>query len=250
MMLIVLKNQSSIDHVDQAYMPLISVVVNMLIKILEDNLLEIRLLGSVPRGCAIRELSDIDFMAITKFDISQESKLLLENILLDLSEANTIVSKIDVQCIREDIIKNYFDLELIIKTDSINLYGEDKYTVSEYSIMNTELADLWNPNIDFVLHNYRNKLMSINMSDTEIAKYSRLTGKDVMKCFQRRVVLEHGFIERTIEKIYINLKKYIPDHSGTFEKLWRLYRLPTSNKEVIMTVIDECEQLKYEILNG
>ncbi len=246
---IVLVNHTSINHVGLEYQPIIDCVVNLLKDSLKEYLVEIRLLGSVPRGDAIPPYSDIDFLAVTRISNQQGLPQPHQTLLEDLCRRFPIVSKIDIQYMSEDDIDRHFDFKLIVMTDSICVYGEDNYTVAEYSILNTELADLWNPNLDSIICNYRTALASSLISKAEIVKYSRLTGKDMMKCFQRKILLDFGRIEKSIEKIYFNLVEHYPGYVALFDKLWKLYRYPTDDREAIVAIIEECERTKNSILD-
>lgn len=247
--IIVLKNDTSIKNIRDEYWPIIDAAVSFLKEILRENLLEIRLLGSVPHSNAIPGNSDIDFLAIIKEKVSQETATEIMRKSIELSESVTIVSKVDLDHMSQKEIKAHFEYELILRTDSISIYGNDEYTVDEYQILNTELAKLWDINIDTIIHTYKNHLLYDNLTHNEIKRYSRLTGKDLMKCFRKRVLLEHGVLERTVERIYLSLKKYIPEYSFIFDSLWDLYQFPKDDIEKIVIVIDQTEKFKDNILS-
>ena len=242
--IVVLKNLSSAINIDDGYWPIINNMVLILKEILQDNLLDLRLLGSVPRGDAIPGKSDIDFTAIIKEEVSQIVTTQIKVKSDELSCIYPIVSKIDINYITKKKIEEYFDYELILRTDSISIYGSDIYTVDKYSILNTELANLWNPNLDLILKEYREELLSGKLSNEEIKKYSRLTGKDIMKCLQRKILLEYGVWERSVYNMYNSLKEYIPEYSSLYDSLWDLYWLPTDDIERIILIIKQTELIK------
>ena len=146
--------------------------------------------------------------------------------------------------LEQGIYKSQFDYELILRTDSISIYGSDIYTVDKYSILNTELANLWNPNLDLILKEYREELLSGKLSNEEIKKYSRFTGKDIMKCLQRKILLEYGVWERSVCNMYNSLKEHMPEYSSLYDSLWDLYWLPTDDIERIILVIKQTELIK------
>ena len=63
--LITLHNHTLLARVEPRYLPIVEATTSLCCRVLGDELLEIRILGSVARGDAVLELSDIDFAAIT-----------------------------------------------------------------------------------------------------------------------------------------------------------------------------------------
>ena len=246
--LLALKNETSLDKVESLYRPLIDGAVGAVAECLGSDLLEIRLLGSIPRGCAIPGLSDLDLLAVTGREISQEAVAALRERLRPLPGPAPLVSRIDLQCMSLDTIRGYPEYELILRTDSVSLFGEDHYPPGEVAIWNTELARLWTPDARAILRDYRSALANADIPADEVNRYSRLTGKDMMKCFQIHVLLRYGLIERSVENVYRNLRTYLPQHGELFDRLWSLYRFPTSCREDVLAVLEACQSAMDDIL--
>ena len=245
---IILKNETSIAKIGSDYWPLINQAIIAVKEILNNHIVEIRLLGSVPSGNAIIGNSDIDFLAITNKSVDDNCKSRIEETAREFSKKSPVVSSIDIDVMSQEEIGRHPAYELIIRTDSVSLYGSDKYTVKEYQISNTELAHLWNIDFDSIIISYRRKLISSEISELEIKKYSKFTGKDIMKCFRRRLILDYGICDRRIDMLYGSLKRYLPEHSVLFDALWGLYRYPNDNIDAILRVMDEAENSKKQIM--
>lgn len=246
--ILTLRNDASMEKIEPQYRPLIDAAVGTVVQRLGDNLLEVRLLGSVARGCAVPGLSDLDLLAVTRREEPPQALAALRECLGSLLGPPALVSRIDLQCMSLDTIHGNRGYKLIVCTDSVNLYGEDHFCSGDVTILNTELARLWSPDIEAILRDYRAALENADIPTGEIIRYSRLTGKDLMKCFQRTVLLRHGLIERSVERVHRNLKAYLPQYSELFDRLWNLYRYPTDRREDVLAALEACRQVKDDIL--
>lgn len=245
---IVLKNDTSLDKIEPQYRSLMDDTVGFLARHLGGNLLEVRLLGSIARGGAIPGLSDLDMLAVTHREETPQALAALRE-KLPLLGPDPLVSRIDLQCMSLDAIRSHRDYELIVRTDSVGLYGEDHFNSGDVAIRNTELAQLWSPDIEAILRDYRAALENVDIPVGEVIRYSRLTGKDTMKCFQRTVLLRHGLIERSVERVHHNLRTYLPQYGELFDRLWNLYRFPTDRREDVLAALEACRQAKDDILS-
>lgn len=246
---IVLRNDAAREKVEPQYWPLIDAAVGTVAQRLGDNLVEIRLLGSIARGCAVPGLSDLDLLAVICREEPPQALAALRQCLGSQPNPAALVSRIDLQCMSLNAIRGNRGYELIVRTDSINLYGESQFSREEVAILNTELARLWSPDIEAILRDYRAALENVDIPAGEVIRYSRLTGKDMMKCFQRTVLLRYGLIERSVEKVHRNLINYLPQYSELFDQLWNLYRFPTDRRQDVLAALETCRQAKDDILN-
>lgn len=246
---LILRNEASRHKVEPAYWPLIHAVVGTVARQLGADLREVRLLGSIGRGCAIAGHSDLDLLVITCREESPQTLAALRESASAVPGATSLVSRVDLQCMSLEAIGVHLEYELIVRTDSVNLFGEDHFDCAEVAIINTELARLWTPNIDAILRDYRCALENLDLPAAEVMRYSRLTGKDIMKCFQRTVLLRQGLIERSVERMHHNLKTYLPQYGEVMDTLWKLYRFPTDRREDVLAALEMCRQVKGNILS-
>jgi hypothetical protein len=235
--MIKIENQASHDKIAPIYLPIIQDVKRTIPSMIGANLVEIRILGSVPRGNAIRNISDIDFLIITERELSKE----LKNEVVKLSEAlhksYPYVWSVDLTIMDIQSIQKAPDYELILSTDSISIFSDDHYTKPFVEILNTELNDLWGLTPIHLDEKYHLKLCEA-ATDQEIRKVSKWIGKDMLKCFRRKIISDYAILDRQIEPLYKRLVDLYPDFHKVFEGLWSLYSSPDTDKNRIESIFD------------
>ncbi len=246
--LVTLHNRASLKRVPPEYLPLLGDVAALLRAALGPNLREIRVLGSVARGTALPGNSDLDVLAVTLEDVPEDVRRDLDTRTRALAAQYPLVTKVDLQVMSDGAIAAHPEYELIVRTDSFCLAGEDRYTAGEVTLPVAQLAALWHPDFDGILRGYETALRNPALPGDEVVRYTRLTGKDMLKCFQRRLLLEHGIYERDMERVYGALKHHLPEEAPLFDRLWTLYRHPTADRGTALAALEACGKSKKRIL--
>ncbi len=246
--LITLRNQTSLARVPPEYLPLLGDVTALLQAALGPTLREVRVLGSVARGNAVPGSSDLDVLAVTLEDVPEDVRRDLDKRTRALAAQYPLVTKVDLQMMSDGAIAAHPEYELIVRTDSFCLTGEDRYTTGEVTLPVAQLADLWHPDIDGILRDYETALRNPTLPADEVVRYTRLTGKDMLKCFQRRRLLEHGIYERDMEFVYEALRRHLPGDAPLFDRLWAMYCHPTAGRDAAIAVLEACREAKARIL--
>ena len=239
--MITIINETSFEKVPLDIKEIIPDVIDIFKSQFGKNILEIRLLGSVPRGEFIENVSDVDFLCILKSDCNVKESNIIKEGEKRLSNTLKRYSKIDLDFVSERYLEKDFGYKLLIETDSICIYGENKYCVNEFKIAGTDLAKLWNPNSINLLSEYRKRLSETNHID-EIKELSKLIGKDFIKSFRPILMKQNEVFSRSIMKSKINLCNLDIANTSLYEKLFELYEHQTSSKSELFFVLEAVER--------
>jgi hypothetical protein len=105
-----------------------------------------------------------------------------------------------------------------------------------------QLADLVTPDLTDLVMSYRSAVEKTSDENCEVLSfYSRLIGKDILKCFRRIALLCGGQYERNIGRIHEQLLQYAPELREVVEELYELYIHPSDNKQRLFKALDSVE---------
>src|SRR5262249_26195479 len=132
----------------------------------------------------------------------------------------------------------------ILTSDSVALAGADRLTLREQVVVRDELVRLVTPSLARLLVEYRAAVAQLGPADAERLRfYSRVIGKDLLKCL-RGVILERGgTYERNIGAIAAQALEQFPEHAGTIATLYRCYRAPTSDRATLLHALASATRL-------
>ncbi|MBV9468794.1 MAG: hypothetical protein JOZ57_06075, partial [Abitibacteriaceae bacterium] len=69
--------------------------------------------------------------------------------------------------------------------------------------------------------------------------YSRIIGKDILKCFRYAMLMRGGAYERNVTKIYNQLLDYTPERQELLHDLHELYIHPVIDKKKLLDVLND-----------
>lgn len=121
-------NEARLEKIQKEYIPLLEEIGDFYKLKLNENLLSVYIRGSVSVGRAKSGVSDIDSVAITSEPISTEKQKEIFQFSLYLKEKYPFVTLVDMTVISLDTLlseKEFSNLKIYLKTQSIHLYGED-----------------------------------------------------------------------------------------------------------------------------
>lgn len=234
---VVVQNECSKEKIESVYLPILEAAVSEYRKTIpEDTLVNIRLLGSVPRGDARRYHSDIDFVAICTRELAgQEAEAVTESSAV-LSHRYSFIRTVDMEI--ETAGKITPGREFLFATDSLSIFGTDLYPENSKTIGAIELARNNTPDIGFLVERYREGVLHA-ARETELLQYSRWIGKDILKSMRGRLIIEHGIYEKEAGKIAAQLGTHYPEDAAVFFELKELYIHPVPDAARMITVLDE-----------
>jgi len=241
-MKITITNECAYSKIKEAFLPIIDQAIKAYLESIQNNkIINIRLMGSVPRGNAREIHSDIDFVAICKNKLSTNENSRIKQFEVLLSNKNKQVRKVDLEY--ETIGDIHPAREFVFITDSISLYGKNLYTKRNYEIEARQLAENNTPNLDKLLLNYRDGINTVKTND-EITQFSRWIGKDILKALRYRLIVEKNIYEKTVTGIHFELCKNYPDDKSIFDSLLEAYMYPIIDVEKLNSILDNVEVIK------
>jgi predicted nucleotidyltransferase len=191
-------NECHLDLVAEPYRPILEDAIQAYMQIVAENAIDVRLVGSVPRGRARLGESDIDFVAICSTLPTGRVQDLLRDESSRLASIHPFVINVDLEVEAEGTVDPA--RRFIFITDSISIYGRDMYPQKEFKILKTDLAKMCSPPLDDLVRTYDDDLAGSPTPD-QVRLVSRWAGKDLLKHFRWFLIEEHGVYEQTIADI-------------------------------------------------
>lgn len=240
-MKITITNERSPDLVSAAFCPIIPEA----LKAYRDSLsgadiVNIRLMGSVPRGDAREIHSDIDFVCICRTAPEKKALDALQLGADALTKRYKFVRKVDLEFELQGKIPA--SREFIFRTDSISVFGDDPYPPEELVIDSLELAEKITPGLERLITRYRDGVQNARSGD-ELILFSRWIGKDILKSLRYRLIVEQGIYERSPVKIHAQLVRHYPEDRELFDALLNAYLAPGADAEALEALLSEAGEL-------
>ncbi len=126
--------------------------------------------------------------------------------------------------------------EFALRTDSLSVHGQDEYPEKEVRVRRSVLAHQNTPLARDLCREYGAAVQRA-ADEATVLRYSLLVGKDLLKCFRRHLILDHGIYETSIERIHHRLAEHYPKKVDTLDALPELYLRPTPNRMQVLRVI-------------
>ena len=238
-MKIEIRNTCSYSKINKKYLPLIKDIMKLYKKIAKDEIIDVRLMGSVVRGESLGKNSDIDFVAITRNIIPKDIKKKRDKYSKNLLKKHPLAIKIDMFFLPKSKIDEY--KRFVLTTDSISLWGKDYFSKKEFRIDSKKLVNLVVPDIRKLLFEYKERLKSLK-EEEDVRIISRLTGKNIFHYFKKDLILKKGIYAKSMKEIYKDLIKYFPENKNLYDKVFKIYKHPTKNKKKIIEIIEELDK--------
>lgn len=229
-------------NVARRYLPLVGAAIAAYQAVFPGQIDAVRLLGSVARGEATIGQSDIDFMALVRDPPTPAHLQALENHAMALTRTYPIVSRVDLEVGQ---LAHLPELRrFVLSSDSVAIYGADTLTRRRQALPRERLIRLVTPDMAELITGYRAAVRSLDerAAPEQLRFYSRVTGKDLLKCLRAAVLRRGGSYEKNIQAIYHQVSAYLPECAPTARDLYRLYHTPTVERGTLLRVLDEAEQ--------
>lgn len=138
--IITLHNRASLARIAPEYLPIVQATTTHCRRVLGDELLEIRILGSVARGDAVPGTSDIDFAAITQEPVASELRAEIERWAAEASTRYPQVFAVDVHLYDLPALEANRALRLILETDSASVWGAPQLAAGDRTLTTAECS--------------------------------------------------------------------------------------------------------------
>lgn len=237
-----IENICTLDAVGPAYAPLVQAAISAYHAVFADQVEEVRLMGSVARGEALPGRSDIDFLALVREVPSDADRAALNRHAVLLGRTYPIVSFVDLEASRLEEL--YPVQHFILSSDSVAVAGYDRLTLGRQVVSREALIRLVTPSLSSILADYRAEVLRLDPGDgDQLRFYSRIIGKDLLKCL-RGVILQRGdTYERNIGAIADQAMTHFTEHTATIETLYQCYSAPPSDRATLLRALTDAVRL-------
>jgi predicted nucleotidyltransferase len=236
---VLISNTCSRSKVEARYEPLVEDVILTYQHVFGADLIDVRLMGSVARGEAIAGQSDVDFLALLHTEPPAAILQELTGREQRLGRQYRTIGRVDLEAERLATLSEF--RSFVVSSDSISVLGTDRLLRRRQSMDRRRLARLVTPDARVLIGSYRAALEHLEPDATPglVARYARVTGKDLLKCLRGHALLCGAAYEKNIGAIYRQIGVYAPEYRQLADALYSLYRSPGPSKDAILQVLDQ-----------
>gem|GEM_PF-6341472 len=149
-----------------------------------------------------------------------------------------VVAKVDLEVERVNNLVEF--RRFVFASDSLSLFGSGLYPQQVQRMDRHQLAELVTPNLPEIIESYQSSVEHIDSSNqSSLSFYSRIIGKDILKCFRYAMLMRGGAYERNVTKIYNQLLDYTPERQELLHDLHELYIHPVIDKKKLLDVLND-----------
>ena len=158
-----------------------------------------------------------------------------------LARIHSIVSRVDLDATPVANLPAF--RRFVLSSDSVCVHGEDRYTTPVQTIdRGAALTHLVTPDAASMIEAYRLGIAAIEKWDEEEARFwSRIVGKDLLKCLRAVSLRRGGDYEQSIVGIHRQIASYAPEPADLADLLIALYREPTTDLGRLRLALDMAE---------
>lgn len=231
-------NRTSAANITPEYAPIIPVVVAEYRRILRDDLLSVRLLGSVARGEAVPQLSDIDFVALVRSSPSTSVIAALRATERLLTSRFPIVSRVDMAVDARDDLQEV--RRFILSIDSLLVHGSDSLPDTS-DTDRTHLVDMVTPSARDTITMYRTALIE-GADGIGSAPWCRVIAKDLLRILRGLALSRGAPFEAGIQSTYQSMRVFVPEHAALADLLYKMYCCPDADPRRMLDALARVDE--------
>lgn len=229
-------NTTSPEKMQSAWLPAVEMVKDVYQKHYGENLHSVYIRGSVAKGEAIDNISDIDSFAVVTVPYDDIDTSWVKDFSKELIKQFQFITGIEIGVIPFEELKDHKATQIMIKTQSICMYGED-------------LADTLpplKPGIDAAQHikdiereiNKTEEWLQENRTDEEIQQRCTWIMKRIIRSGFELVMERSQKYTRDLYPCYEGFSEYYPAKKEEMYEALKLAIEPTSDKKEFISILD------------
>lgn len=238
-----LQNDSNWQYVDKTYYQPVDQIKNAILSEFKDKIEGLYLTGSVSRGLAILNKSDLDLFMVIKPDYSfnEKDRSTLAEIEHAIHNQYRFITDVQIEAWPWDYVflpNNEFSIgAFIIKTHSIFLLGNDVSSKIEPYTLTWHIA---NDDVIQIKPDIEEAIFEINRDPSEqnVAYWCKRIMKNVTRACFGLVMLDLGEFTRDVDLCVDSFLKQYPNKRQDIRTVKRLINEPTGNKEAVLEVLN------------
>ncbi|TLS38308.1 hypothetical protein [Pseudalkalibacillus caeni] len=235
-----IENEAHPNKISSDHKSAVEDVINEYKKQLGSDLHSIYIFGTVARGNAVEEVSDLNSFALTSGDVSDTNQW-AEQVTGNLECMHPYFSGIDMDvfCI-EDVLKQpdkFNRVSFALKSDGACVYGEDlSQTIKPFrqcaAVANHEIIQFRDKIED------AQRYLDRDLSKKEYSKYCRQAMKSLVRTGFSLVMIQEGKFTKDILPGYYSFAKYYPHKKQDMRKAVEFVIQPPEQVEQAVELLD------------
>ncbi|MFD3449929.1 hypothetical protein ACFDTO_35725 [Microbacteriaceae bacterium 4G12] len=236
-----ISNDSAFHKIDLEYLEILQEVIKNYLQHLGNDIHSIYIRGSIPRGLAIKGVSDLDTIAVTYRNPKELDLSWVKQAEHEMNRSFSCVTGIELSFYHvEDIleISNFSIIAFMLKTHSVCVYGKDliqmlpKYKADK-ALANEHLFHL-KSQIE------RAKADLINNEDAEdIKDCCSWIMKIIIRAGLALVIIDENLYTRDLYPAYQLFSKHFPQEEPRMRKALEYAIEPTTKPDLILDFIND-----------
>ena len=230
-------NTARIEKIAPKYLPIIQQVVSKIQEIYEKKWLSIYLKGSVPRGLAIDNVSDLDILVIHNEEIISTDWQ--KDFKRNITQTYPFLARLDIKHLTYAQLRKNKSMKFLIKTQSVLLEGLDLMAqMAPYRI--SKDCQLILPHLENDLRDAKLQIPSFN-AEFEFKKIGSWVAKRVLRGAFEAIMIENQQYTRDLYYCYEALRIHAPQHQQLYKKWLHTYLEPMDDAPTLLKLIQECQ---------
>lgn len=229
-------NPASLEKIQEKYLPAVKEIKEEYLKHFGENLHSVYLRGSVAKGEAIENISDIDSFAVIALKDSDINTDWAGEFNNSIRTKYPFITGVEIGAIPLDDLDEYPGDKIMIKTQSVCLYGEN--------LANT-LPSL-KPGKDITQHikgiqqeiERTKEWLKKEQSEEEITQRCTWIMKRILRSGFELVMEDLHKYTRDLYYCYLGFSEVYPEKKKEMYQVLELAINPTSNSEIILDILE------------
>lgn len=246
---LVIENLCAPEKIDLRYRPLIAAII-AISRIRFPQTTAMYLLGSVPRGDAVYAIADIDLVTLVSQEPTPAERRAFAEDAAHLSRDFPFVPRFDLEVSKPESLTAF--QHFVLASDALMIWGDDPTRRAPQRISRQVLVELVTPDAAALIAAYRKAILALT-EDAGIGAlnyYSRVIGKDLLKCLRATAILRGSGYERSIAAIHAQIQHAVPESISLADRLYRCYRDPSVERTMLLSILDDAQHVLVPRFNG
>lgn len=245
---VTVRNRCDYARTGSHYLPIVEDAIAAYREVFADQILDIRLQGSVARGDAVVGQSDIDFMALLHQVPDDHDVEQLQDRAGQVGRRYPIVSRVEFDVVAIDSLSRF--QRFVLSSDSLSVYGRDRLTRKSQRIDRLTLARLVTPGAPAMVADYRALIQELEADPEALRFFSRIVAKDLLKCVRSVVLQRGGPYEVRAAQIRHLVTIHVPELARFADDLTEIYLRPLDEHADVLPLLDEAGTALLPIINA
>jgi hypothetical protein len=229
-------NDFSLENIQKDYLDVLELLIEMYKENYSDILHSVYIRGSVLKGLAVRDISDIDTVAIVKRELTEDEYKIAENIEKKIVAKHPYLNGAELLFQEYKKVSSSVKFQFLLKTQTRCVYGTDltpelpNFKIGSYSYVHSDrleedvkIVEQWLENIEDL---------------DDIKEICLGVMKRIVRIGFEVVMSREQYFTRDLYYCYEAFSKYYPEKSEDMYEVMELAVYPVSDKKIVLEKIN------------